>query len=280
MSYNFAKVLGCNPIIFTGLDLAFIDNKVYATGQELVVDRNGYVQLGYDAFKKLTYVKGINGEKIPSRDDYALFIRHFEDIFAKNTDTRIINTSIAGAKIEGMEYARFDDLIDTLTPCNIAVDAALDEVFSRTANNWQNLNSNVYLEFKKQLDQILEIDILATPVFAELNEICRLFEAKDPKMNIIQAKIQNIKDKIIYIRNKVVNNPVLSNYLQGEILQYAKSYNTNILPTIENVKQNMQTEYEFFNMISWATKNSTEWLNEAIQNFETDNFLLTGLINK
>ena len=98
-SYYFAKAIGCSPIAFAGLDLAFIDNKIYADGTKLNYDKKGGIDLGYSTAytnKKIVEVMGHNGKTVLTRDDYAIFIRHFEEFFASDDNSETINTSLNG----------------------------------------------------------------------------------------------------------------------------------------------------------------------------------------
>lgn len=264
MCYAFAKALGCKKIVFSGLDLAFIDNKIYAHGKELEVDEKGNIKLGYEipVSKKLIYVKDINGKNIPTRDDYASFIRHFEEIFTqKDTDEVIINTSLKGAYVKGMEYKSFEEVINEETNTTKEVNKIIKCIKEDNNQRWSNSLSNLKTAMIIQQEEIEEIHKVALTVNNELNQICLLFEQPELQNNLLQAKIENIKEEMTTVREKVLENVFLSNYLQGEMWEYTQKYKMAILPKLEDIKHNMYLEKNLFESIITASKEIIALLN-------------------
>ena len=143
-----AKILGCNPIILTGQDLAYSGGKCYAgdsffgltctvnqeTGEfefqtpefenqkkeviEKYYGTNDPEQMqqildGYIAQKKLELakVKGQNGELLPTSAGYALFVKHFEELIPELYEKKLFNCSTGGAQIDGYENAIMEDVL-------------------------------------------------------------------------------------------------------------------------------------------------------------------------
>ncbi|MEI7473829.1 MAG: 6-hydroxymethylpterin diphosphokinase MptE-like protein [bacterium] len=249
MCYAFAKVLGCKKIIFTGLDLAFINNKIYAHGTELKVNEKGEIDLGYTTpiTKKLVIVKDKEGNNIPSRDDYASFIRHFEDIFSKKTENEtIINTSLKGAYIKGMEYINLEEAIKEVELNNIDINSIIKTVSEDNNQRWNKALINIKESFSSQKQELIDIENSSKIIYDELKQICTMFGNKELQNNLLQAKIENIKLEMSETRDKVIKNVFLSNYLQGELLDYTKKYKMAILPRLEDIKHNMFLEKDLF----------------------------------
>lgn len=260
LAYYFAKALGCDPIIFTGLDLAFIDNKIYADGHELIVNSDGFVEVWQEdkkdyVSKKLMTVKGYNGEMLPTRDDYALFIRHFNEIFTQEYNpARIINTSVSGAYIEGMEYVEFNNIVENLSSQNLNTDEIIQDILNKASAKWLDSNNSIYYGLKNQAVKIRNIEKLSKNISEELKEICDLFEEKDKKIDLIQNKAENIKDLMSDVRDEVIKNAFLSVYMQNEVWQYAKNYKTSILPSMDDINHNIKIEYDFFAIVHESSK--------------------------
>lgn len=267
LCYHLAKLLGCKSIAFVGLDLAFVDNKMYANGESLKVSEDGNVELGYplSSPKKVKYVKGLNGDMIPSRDDYAAFIRQFEDIFENETHVELINLSKSGALIKGMKSEDFDEFASKLAG-NVNVEQVIKESVSISKANWKKFTESLFEKLNAQNDVINGIGISSTELKSELEVICELFEEKEQKLNLLQSKVEQIKDKLNNIRNSVIGNPFLSYYLQAEIWHYTQNYKTSIMPSIEDVKHNMNVELEFVKIVEKSTKQLTEQINESLKN--------------
>lgn len=132
-----AKVMGCSKMILVGQDLAYVNNKCYSDGaaysqlayeinpetnkpefkikdhdkyiESLLPEENVLPKDVYEGFsdykiKNLTdtlyYVKGINGEMLPTQGGYATFIEHFNEFARFNPDLDLINSSMIGAQID------------------------------------------------------------------------------------------------------------------------------------------------------------------------------------
>ena len=128
-----AKILGCNPIVLVGQDLAYTDSKCYADGSiyEDYKVENGVVSTDIEKTiektkvskdrlehrlnsltKQLYHVKGQNGETLISPGDYASFIKYFEEI-ANNyslENIKLVNATEGGAQINGYENMKFFDV--------------------------------------------------------------------------------------------------------------------------------------------------------------------------
>lgn len=150
VSYNAlhsAKILGCNPIILIGQDLAYADNKVYADNSpysalkirtspitnkpEIYVEdyekyRQAYFPKGHEFSlpdqeyviglkiqelnESLAFVKGQDGNPITTEQGYALFLEYFKDFARENKDNiTLINSSMGGAYIDGFKHMPLQD---------------------------------------------------------------------------------------------------------------------------------------------------------------------------
>ena len=130
-----AKIMGCNPIVLVGQDLAYTDSKCYVDGAiyddyqlsgnevcvknlENIMDKtklssNSINNRAKFLTKQLYHVKGQNGETLVSPGDYASFIKYFEEIATNYLkDTKLINATQGGAQINGYENMIFQDVVD------------------------------------------------------------------------------------------------------------------------------------------------------------------------
>ncbi|OON99165.1 MAG: hypothetical protein ATN35_01955 [Epulopiscium sp. Nele67-Bin004] len=104
-----AKVLGCNPIIFIGQDLAYTDNKTHA-------DTVGAKTLNINEETHRIMVDGYYGGKVPSHNDLEGFLRWIEDYIRDNSeDTTYINATEGGAKIKGTIQMPFEEVVQKYT---------------------------------------------------------------------------------------------------------------------------------------------------------------------
>lgn len=123
IGYQTAQAMGCNPILLVGQDLAFPNNQVYAGGIALQVDENGRMALEksadlYAEPESMATVLGQNGEELPTLKCYLSYIRHFEDLAAKNAaqerPATLYNCSLGGARINGFTLRALSDFVGEL----------------------------------------------------------------------------------------------------------------------------------------------------------------------
>lgn len=162
-----AKIMGCNPIVLVGQDLAYTDSKCYAEGtvyEDLKVnDGKISVESTEDAVKKIQateesiknrcralsssvyYVKGQNGQMIPSSGDYAGFIKYFEEI-AKSykSEVTLINATEGGAQINGYKNMTLHDVIKRY--CKKSVDFSLEDYMDINSDKRKELLSKCIKE--------------------------------------------------------------------------------------------------------------------------------------
>lgn len=101
MSFHLACLLGCDPIVFVGQDLAFPAKKIHA----------GDLSLWRINTDEMETVDDIFGEPVGSMTSFRHAIHHFEKSF-KETDATIIDATEAGAKKQGARPMRLRDVID------------------------------------------------------------------------------------------------------------------------------------------------------------------------
>ncbi len=152
---NCAKILGCNPIILLGQDLAYTDGKCYSddsaysslkcklnplTNKAEIIpdnyeeyrhsifgDKHPYTEDEQNKYIKhklkvlnssLAFVEGQNNDILPTEQGYAMFIEYFKD-FAKrnNSQINLINASVGGAYIEGFNHMPLKEIQNYLKNC-------------------------------------------------------------------------------------------------------------------------------------------------------------------
>lgn len=107
MAFVSAVKMGFAKIIFSGLDLAFKQDIMYASGEK--TNRISQDKIEVDsAEKNITRVKSVNGDMVMTRDDYAAYIDHFKTLISDLGYTEVYNTTSFGANIEGIKNTPFE----------------------------------------------------------------------------------------------------------------------------------------------------------------------------
>jgi hypothetical protein len=99
------KQMGCDPIIFVGLDLALDNGRQYSDGCEGWTPTQGRLE-----------VDGYHGEKVETLSQYNVFRDQFELVLTHPDfrDLRTINATEGGAKIKGTEQLTLEEVIAEL----------------------------------------------------------------------------------------------------------------------------------------------------------------------
>ncbi len=162
-----AKLMGCNPLILLGQDLAYVDGKCYAKGSqfedlECIKDETtGEYKVwpkNYEKFrdaycstlrgkysdeilddvvsrnmekimKGLTFVDDQKGGKLPTQSGYSMFIQYFQEFAQKNNGENIlINSSTGGANIKGFSNIPLSEAIAPYLEKEIDVENIISQV--------------------------------------------------------------------------------------------------------------------------------------------------------
>lgn len=142
---NCARLLGCSKIILVGQDLAYIEGQCYSKDSaykdlscEFNKETNRWeiTAKDFEAFanalspaanpearlktaqnrlknlnSSLYYVKGINGDMIPTESVYAAFVKPLQEYTEHFNDRRYINTSLVGAQLNGFENMPLEEAL-------------------------------------------------------------------------------------------------------------------------------------------------------------------------
>ncbi len=248
INYFIAKAMGFRTIVFVGLDLAFPDNKIYATGETLKLDEDGCMQMEgiKKSFKKIETVRDKEGNEIKTRDDYLLFIRQLEDILAEDTSlSTVINTSLKGAYIKGMDYLDFDDFLEKLEEQKINSDEVLSEIFQDTDKTWSECMEKVSAEVYSNLTSIKEIKEKSSLMLDEIRKQLTVMQNETgikPDYN----RLNELKNNLNKARTAIMHNMLLQYSLQGELWLYTKDYKTENMNGREVIINNLKVEERLF----------------------------------
>lgn len=161
-----AHIMGCNPIILTGQDLAYVGGKCYAGdshfGLKCVVNQEtGEIDFetpdfeeqresvekyyrtkdpekikaiidGFVQQKRLDVmkVKGQNGELIPTSAGYSLFVNHFQELIPDLEGIKLFNSSTGGAQLDGYENMTMEEVLEKYAKEKINVEKMISEALN------------------------------------------------------------------------------------------------------------------------------------------------------
>lgn len=233
---SFAKLLGCDPIVFIGQDLAYTDNKLHSENSVANNESNRVANTEI-------YVKGVIEEKVLTNYDLNIFRERLEMMIKLNKEIIYINCTEGGAHIEGTvvkELEGFieehDQVIDKTSigkydKINISKEKVKNKLNS-TYNEVDNLielckeakkiNStlrDLYIrsigKYNKAISRLDKIDeeinnksnllYLFEPLMAPINSnLSKKFGETKEEHNSILDKIQAVAEKGEYLNNEFI----------------------------------------------------------------------------
>ncbi|MBR5305157.1 MAG: motility associated factor glycosyltransferase family protein [Candidatus Gastranaerophilales bacterium] len=287
-AFSSAFLMGFDKIIMVGQDLAFKDGSCYCDGcywdsLECIFDEktNEYKIVASDiekliksycpktqdkeeAIKKVNEylnelnknictVKGQNGKLLPSKNDYAIFIKCFEEIAydfkTKKPEIKLINSSL-GAQINGFENISLEDIINSLEPIeklnldNYEVKSDKEYVISKIdkllnqLKNYQMLLNDFVIVNEKLLKELTNKNIFtqnATKCIQKhkeiLSKIIQLSKQND--INFIINVHLNINEK--YFGHNYFENEKITKEILPEINKIFENYNIIMQKNIKNL---------------------------------------------
>lgn len=284
---NCARLLGCSKIILVGQDLAYIGGQCYSKdsaykdlscefnkdtnkweivakdfekfAEAITPSANPQVQINVakDRLKNLNnslyYVKGINGDMIPTESVYATFIRPLQDFTKQFNDRKYINTSLVGAQIDGFE--------------NLSLEIALQdsEIIEKT---------EITTDFEYNKTQILETLKLKNTELASaknyIDEGKRLLKG----LNNDIKRYRTVNQEVLKSLKKISSNYI---FLSEEFAKKSKIFDFIIVADKTNINYEMKMTQEFtIESISNISNNFTTFYDNIEKRIKE----VEGLINE
>jgi len=237
ISYYAAKLMGFGKIIFSGLDLAFVQDKIYADGQKISDNSSD---------SKIVYVKDREENKLPTRADYAWFVRQFSEIFTEEVNlSQVINCSMRGAFIDGMDYMTIQQACASLTEAKPDIDAIVENAYQNGEKDWKQILSEFYERCTASKDEFYGVYLECSQIYEKLCGILREIE-ETGKTDCSSEDFQALNNSIVEVRQKIMSNTVLSMALQEEMWIYSKRYRVSQVPSREDVLSNLELDRYFY----------------------------------
>lgn len=218
LSLDFAYKMGCNPIVFIGQDLAYLNNRTHASGTTYEKDR---INSNSDE-KEYIYVDGNHEEKVLTDRVLLSFKTWFENYIYTHSDRIYINATEGGAFIKGTKIMSFKDAIEKYMNANLNIHQRINDLFvnERIKPEQEKINS-LQKEFENTIKRlrIIKWDCmrgakLSKKMYNEYEkdvnaDVTRILAILDK----IDAKLRNSKESFLFISS--ILNIVTTKVLKG-----------------------------------------------------------------
>lgn len=114
-----ASRMGFKEIALCGFDLAFKDSVAYCDGTTFTIE-NDNITINGEPNARRVLVKSVSGEMIPTREDFAMFIKQCENnLKLISEDVKLYNITDFGAYIRGLVYTTLDAIMPEIAAINV-----------------------------------------------------------------------------------------------------------------------------------------------------------------
>lgn len=206
LSLEVAHALGCNPIILTGVDLAYTDMALYADG---VVDDASVVEKtilsGDDKWKGAVKVNDSQGNPIYTRWEWLVEAEWLSNYALHNKDITILNSTVGGLEIPYLSPCSLKELAQEFSVVDLNSKVLLEVERSRFNISKEQVNlviDSIEQSLKELLEQI--DDALLADEFSDNMAYQYILR---PMLVVVRPALQreNI-DELVFLREAAKNN--------------------------------------------------------------------------
>jgi hypothetical protein len=218
LSLDFTYMLGCNPIVFIGQDLAYSDHRTHASGTTYEKDRIK----GNSDEKEYIYVDGNYKDKVLTDRVLLSFKTWFENYIYGHQDRKYINATEGGAFIKGSKIMSFKNVIEQYMGRELNIYLIINDVLKNGKIKLEQKQINSFRkEFKDTIKKLkrVKIDCIRGAKLSKkmYNEYQMAVNADVSHITSILDKIdkrlKNSKDSFVYISS--ILNIVITKILKG-----------------------------------------------------------------
>lgn len=201
-------------IVLVGQNLAFTEEKTYSSGIDYMTAEMQSQMLQGDG----EFVESVDGQQIKTTESFSNMRHHMERIIEK-FNTRVINTTIGGAKIKGTQFQLFSEIISDELSDSVALNTPLN-TFNQTQKYDRNYAvsqliklKKCYLEYQKQISEI-KICLREMEEFARKVQEKEMFKMHTKMDQQIRLMEKNTFFRILALPINRVEYSILSNEIQ------------------------------------------------------------------
>jgi Tfp pilus assembly protein PilF len=209
-----AQIMGCDPIIFAGLDLAFTEDRDHVEGTIL---HWGNKQSGTN---RKAVVESIYGDMIPTSPGFLSILEICEKLIRNHPDRTYIDATEGGAKINGTQIMPLDNAIKSYCKKTLTVSIA------SPPGTCAQPAQGILKELKKQKQEALKRKRLFLNYFKDASKVDKFLKNGNAGSNGPDTFPQNVQSCIRRIDriNIKFNNDEIISYLHGLLVKAHNEY--------------------------------------------------------
>lgn len=126
-----AIIMGCDPIVYIGQDLAYSEYQDHAKNV-ILSNPEAARKTSFEKNPNAVWVEGIHGEMVPSNRGFLSMKTHFEEMMAVNKGALYINATEGGAHLSGTEVATLTAVIEQYCNNDLDIKSSLEKALTIT----------------------------------------------------------------------------------------------------------------------------------------------------
>ena len=206
LAFAVGNLLGADPVVFVGQDLAFTDNITHVSGNDNSLKIEEEMK---DSKREYIKVKDIHGNEVWTRDDFYFYLQWFnrtiKTMKGNGCKTKFIDATEGGARIEGTEIMSLEEVINEY--CQEKKDNK-EEILKKLRTyklHWspkikdevEIIMKNIEL-LKKQAEEGL---VLIDKILDSIDENKQKSIIK--KLKRVNGNINSLKDNVIFFESEI-----------------------------------------------------------------------------
>lgn len=247
LNFISANIMGCDPVIFVGQDLAFTGSREHSSN--VVLTREKATKKMVESGQDIMWVKGLVEPKVPTNRQLYGF-KHIFERMIKESSGKVINATEGGLFIEGAETMPLALVIDRHCKSRVNIDVNGSQ---GQASPVESIKST--LEHIKKLEKIIfKADKMAEPLrkkFVSLKKTPKRYPDFSSLPETLKKKISLLDQ----CHNRADENQLWSFFDEM---------------TMEGLKQN-EREKQAIEGLSGHSDRYLEWLSRSLDRIDTVN---------
>ncbi|AZR73892.1 hypothetical protein BBF96_11130 [Anoxybacter fermentans] len=218
VTFDIARKLGGNPIIFVGQDLAYTDGRSHAQG---TIYEKRRIEAKGDISE--VYVEDIYGRQVLSSRSFLVFLRWFENQIAKTKDRLIIDATEGGAKIRGTQIMPLAEVIEKYCQKEYPITETIQEFLETQKPCEEEMVNKALRALKNLKEELLQFNQKAKKGLKfvdKLQELFRCPETNQKRIQQILCRLDEIDKDIVKFENgkvflQIIFQPLVLPILNG-----------------------------------------------------------------
>lgn len=218
-----------------------------------------FIEMKLDELNQsITFVKGQNGQMMPSDSNYAGFVQYFEEFAYEkrlhSPELELYNASVGGAQINGFENLSLEDEAKNLSPINFNLDFILVDAISKFSDPVKNHSGLIISRLKELVADIEKFKPMAEDGYYKSLHLTSELDKPNLEVALIKTLSDFMMDyyfhlqEFLFDKHQVLTNCVFKELIDLSLLYRDENFKIN---GVEDLKNIASLSTAFYGGILW-----------------------------